>query len=165
MTANTVSCRASLMPSRRAHGFTLVEVLVALVVMSIMALLSWQGIDGMARANNQHRARADDVAAIQTTLLQWRTDLDHMMEAGQTPPGALATAARAIEFDGRILRITRRFTGDEVRVVAWGSRRVDTSTGASSPYAHVGNGRQLGTKPLAGAKIRMTLTEPLKQAS
>jgi general secretion pathway protein J len=119
------------MPSRRAHGFTLVEVLVALVVMSIMALLSWQGIDGMARANNQHRARADDVAAIQTTLLQWRTDLDHMMEAGQTPPGALATAARAIEFDGRILRITRRFTGDEVRVVAWGSRRVDTSTGAS----------------------------------
>jgi general secretion pathway protein J len=123
--------RDKLAKARPAKGFTLVEVLVALVVMSIMALLSWQGIDGMARANSQHRARADDVAAIQTALLQWRTDLDHMMEAGQTPPGALATAARAIEFDGRVLRITRRFTGDEVRVVAWGSRRIDTATGTS----------------------------------
>ncbi|MBS7806178.1 prepilin-type N-terminal cleavage/methylation domain-containing protein [Variovorax sp. PCZ-1] len=124
----------------KAKGFTLVEVLVALVVMSLMALLSWQGIDGMAKASNQHRARSDDVAAIQTALLQWRTDLDHMIDASQTPPAALAgssgnaSTAKAVEFDSRVLRITRRFEGDELRVVAWGSRRVETSTGSTRRF-------------------------------
>lgn len=123
----------------QAKGFTLVEVLVALVVMSLMALLSWQGIDGMAKASAQHRARSDDVAAIQTALLQWRTDLDHMIDASQTPPAALAgaasaSAAKAVEFDSRVLRITRRFDGDELRVIAWGSRRVETATGSSRRF-------------------------------
>jgi general secretion pathway protein J len=120
-----------------AFGFTLVEVLVALVVMSLMALLSWQGIDGMARATTQHRARSDDVAAVQTALLQWRTDLDHMMDASQTLPAALAggsgsgstSTAKAVEFDSRVLLITRRFEADEIRVVAWGSRSAETDAG------------------------------------
>lgn len=123
----------------QTKGFTLVEVLVALVVMSLMALLSWQGIDGMAKASAQHRARSDEVAAIQTALLQWRTDLDHMVDSSQTPPAAFAgagsaSAAKAVEFDGRVLRITRRFDGDELRVIAWGSRRVETATGSSRRF-------------------------------
>lgn len=123
-----------------SKGFTLVEVLVALVVMSIMAVLSWQGIDGMAKASAQHRNRSDDVAAVQTALLQWRTDLDHMIDASQTPPAALAAGAgnsgtaKAVEFDSRILRITRRYEGDELRVIAWGSRRVETATGDSRRF-------------------------------
>jgi general secretion pathway protein J len=119
------------------EGFTLIEVLVALVVMSLMAVLTWQGVDGMAKASSQHRSRADDVAAIQTALLQWRTDLDHMIDASQTAPVALdgsASAAKAIEFDARALRITRRYTGDEIRVVAWGSRRVETETGGNRRF-------------------------------
>ncbi len=114
-------------------GFTLIEVMVALVVMSIMAVLTWQGIDGMAKASSQHRARSDEVAAIQTALLQWRTDLDHMVDASQTPPAALgggADAAKAIEFDSRVLRITRRYLGDEVRVIAWGTRRLESRAGS-----------------------------------
>ncbi len=122
---------------RRSTGFTLIEVLVALVVVSLMAVLTWQGIDGMAKASNQHRSRADDVAAIQTALLQWRTDLDQMIDASQTPPAAVgsgANTAKAIEFDSRVLRITRRFTGDEIRVVAWGSRRIETATGSTRRF-------------------------------
>ena len=117
------------------RGFTLIEVLIALVVMSIMAVLTWQGIDGMARATKQHRDRADEVASIQTALAQWRTDLDHLIDASQTPPAALGgsqgntSPARAIEFDSRVLRITRRYAGDELRVIAWGSRNVDTPLG------------------------------------
>lgn len=119
----------------------MIEVMVALVVMAIMAVLTWQGVDGMAKANAQYRARSDDVAAIQTALLQWRTDLDQMIDASQTPPAALgnnannsASTARAIEFDSRVLRITRRFLGDEMRVVAWGTRRVESSTGGQRSF-------------------------------
>jgi general secretion pathway protein J len=32
------------------RGFTLVEVLVALVVMAVLASMAWQGIDGIARS-------------------------------------------------------------------------------------------------------------------
>ena len=123
--------------ARRAageQGFTLVEVLVALLVMSIMAVLSWQGIDGMARANELNRQRADELAAVQTGLQQWKTDLDQMIEPRLAPaaPTALSTsAAKAIEFDGRVLRVTRMMGVDEVRVVAWGSRRVELATGSS----------------------------------
>jgi general secretion pathway protein J len=118
-----------------ALGFTLIEVLVALVVMALMALLTWQGVDGMSKATDQHRARADEVAAVQTALLQWRTDLDHMLDASQAlpAPGA-ANTAKAIEFDARVLRITRRFEGDEIRVVAWGSRRIETPTGSARRF-------------------------------
>ncbi len=122
----------------KSDGFTLIEVMVALVVMSIMAVLSWQGIDGMAKASAQHRTRSDEVAAVQTALLQWRTDLDHMIDASQTPPLAQATAsssasvAKSVEFDNRILRITRRFEGDELRVVAWGSGTAQAATGSSA---------------------------------
>lgn len=123
--------------SCKQRGFTLIEVLVALVVMSLMAVLTWQGIDGMAKASSQHRNRADDVAAIQTALLQWRTDLDQMIDASQTPPvvlGGSANTAKAIEFDSRVLRITRRYQGDEMRVVAWGARRVDTARGSTRRF-------------------------------
>ena len=34
---------------KRSRGFTLVELLVAIVVMSMLALLSWRSIDGMTR--------------------------------------------------------------------------------------------------------------------
>jgi general secretion pathway protein J len=122
------------------RGFTLIEVLIALVVMSIMAVLTWQGVDGMARATQQHRDRSDEVAAIQTALSQWRTDLDHMIDASQTPPAVQGSAqpnqntARAIEFDSRVLRVTRRFAADELRVIAWGSRNVDTPQGVQRRF-------------------------------
>ncbi len=124
----------------RSRGFTLIEVLIALVVMSIMAVLTWQGVDGMARATQQHRERADAVAAIQTALAQWRTDLDHMIDAAQTPPAVFGnrqqsqSPARAIDFDSRVIRITRRFAGDELRVVAWGSRNVQMPQGVQRRF-------------------------------
>jgi general secretion pathway protein J len=134
---NTCSLTPIYCPAIHTHwqrGFTLIEVMVALVVMSLMAVLTWQGIDGMAKATAQHRSRTDDVAAVQTALLQWRTDLDQMIDASQTPPTALgggASAAQAAEFDGRILRITRRYSANEIRVVAWGTRRVESQTGTA----------------------------------
>lgn len=99
-----------------ALGFTLVELLVALFVMSILALMSWRGIDSMARAQEISRERADSVATMQTVLAQWQTDLDQMLQTGQTS---------AVDYDGRVLRITRRYGETEMRVVGWSRRDVD----------------------------------------
>ena len=38
------------------RGFTLIELLVAIAVMALIAILSWRGLDGMVRAQEQTRA-------------------------------------------------------------------------------------------------------------
>ena len=86
---------------RRAScsGFTLIELLVAISIMALMALLSWRGLDGMARAQGQLAQRADEVLTLQAGLNQWATDLDAVVQLPQT---------QALEWDGRALRMTRR---------------------------------------------------------
>lgn len=107
-----------LLPQRQ-HGFTLIELLVAIFIMSLLALMSWRGIDSMARAQEASRERADHVATLQTALAQWQADLD---QAFQTP------TLNAIDFDCRMLRITRRYSDTELRVVGWARRGVGEQT-------------------------------------
>ena len=116
--------------ARRPSGFTLIEVLVALTIMAVMAMLTWRGIDGMARAQESTRRYTDDVLALQAGLSQWRADLDAMMVWPVTDGSpALSTSAsqRSLSWDGRLLRITRTSAGEPaggLRVVAW-TRRPD----------------------------------------
>lgn len=100
----------------RHRGFTLVELLVALFAMALLAVLSWQGLDGMSRAQVQTEARADEVLTLQTGLAQWGADLDGVMQLPQFS---------AIDWNGRVLRITRSATSsaaDGMVVVAWTRR-------------------------------------------
>jgi general secretion pathway protein J len=103
-------------PVRRARGFTLVELLVALFALAVLASLSWRGLDSMIRTRAITEARADEVLAVQTGLAQWAADLEAIEEF---PP------ASALEWNGRVLRLTRRGTAapaDGVRVVGWTRR-------------------------------------------
>ena len=59
---------------RGQPGFTLVELLVAIAVMALLAIVSWRGLDGMVRAQQITRERADAVLELQTVLAQWGTD-------------------------------------------------------------------------------------------
>lgn len=111
----------------RDGGFTLVELLVALAAMALLSAMAWRGIDAMGRAQSSTRAFGADVQALQAGLGQWTSDLDAV---------AVMPAVTAIDFDGRVLRITRRWpydalgsaadsAGGGLRVVAWGLRDVD----------------------------------------
>jgi general secretion pathway protein J len=101
---------------QRALGFTLVELLVSLFALALMATLSWQGLDGMMRAQRITEERADEVLALQTGLAQWSADLETLVQIPQLA---------ALEWNGRVLRMTRRGTAsvtDGLRVVAWARR-------------------------------------------
>lgn len=107
------------MPQR---GFTLVEMLVALFAMALLAIMSWRGLDGMSRAQEQTESRAADVLTLQVGLAQWAADLDALIEIPQ---------AAALDWNGRVLRLTRRGTSsvvDGVLVVGW-TRRVVNGNG------------------------------------
>lgn len=122
------------LPSRRKlAGFTLVEVLVALSVMAMMALMSWRGVDAMLRTHRQLQARADQVQALQTGLAQWQADLNQLATWPQVP---------AWDWDGNVLRLTRQavLPGEGVQVVAWVWRRTGPQAGQwlrwQSPAQH-----------------------------
>ena len=83
---------------RGSRGFTLVELLVALFALSLMAVMSWRGLDGMVRAQAQTQTRADDVLALQVGLQQWQADLDAIQQMPQMS---------ALDWNGRVLRMTR----------------------------------------------------------
>jgi general secretion pathway protein J len=111
--------RASCHSRRSDRGFTLIELLVAISVMALLAVLSWRGLDGMARSQAQTSQRADEVLNLQAGLGQWKVDLDSLTQM-QTPTPQVTNLA----WDGRVLRLTRRATnvGDGLVVVAWTRR-------------------------------------------
>lgn len=114
---------------RPARGFTLIELLVALSVMALLALLSWRGIDGMARVQADMRERMDGVVSLQTGLAQWSADLDAVVETAQVS---------GIDYDGRVLRLTRRDTtlaDSPVRVVGWARRVIEWHNGGRGSWA------------------------------
>ncbi len=107
---------------RRARGFTLIELMVAISIMALMAVLSWRGLSGMTLAQARLQQRADEVLTLQAGLAQWGIDLDEMIQLPQT---------QALDWDGRALRLTRRSASEDgVRVVAWSRRAGDIGEGA-----------------------------------
>ena len=114
--------------ARQQDGFTLVELLVALMVMALLAVMGWRGLDGMVRATAQTQQRSDALMALQTGLSQWGADLDAMVQPPRTGPAqAGANALDALDWNGQTLRITRTDPGAPgagLRVVAWSRRDV-----------------------------------------
>src|SRR4051794_30166446 len=94
----------------QARGFTLVEVLVALVIMAVIAGMAWQGIDALARTRATTEERMEKTLRLNTALAQWEQDLTAVVDTGAVP--------RALDFDGSSLRLTRR-TESGVQLVVW----------------------------------------------
>jgi len=98
--------------SSPARGFTLVEVLVAMVVMAIMSLMAWQGVDGIARTRESNQVRLEQILRLETVMAQWEHDLASLQET---------TAVPALRCDGQNVRLTRRAEGG-MQVVLWSLR-------------------------------------------
>jgi general secretion pathway protein J len=100
------------MRHRSPRGFTLVEVMVALAVLALIAVLGWQGIDGIVRTRDASNERLEAMLKLNTVLAQWEADLGALQATPDVPP---------LAFDGRTLRLTRR-TDEGLQIVAWAVR-------------------------------------------
>jgi general secretion pathway protein J len=96
----------------RGHGFTLVEVLVAMMIMAILALMAWQGVDGIVRTRDASQARLERILRLNTVLAQWEQDLSAVQDSAAVP---------GLSFDGATVRLTRRAEGG-MQVVTWSLR-------------------------------------------
>lgn len=97
---------------RRCRGFTLVEVLVALLIMSLLAVMAWQGVSGMINARDSSQQRLEATLRLNTALAQWQQDLLSIQETPVAPP---------LRFDGASLVLTRR-TPAGLQLVVWSLR-------------------------------------------
>ena len=103
----------------KARGFTLVEVLVAMMIMAILAVMAWQGVDGIVRARTVSQARLEQTLRLNTVLGQLEQDVQAIQDTRAVDP---------LTFDGATLRITRRAeTG--VQVVTWSLKPKPDATG------------------------------------
>ena len=106
---------------RLANGFTLIELMIAISIMALMAVLTWRGIDGMTSAQARLKERADAVLSLQAGLNQWGADLDAVVSF---------PSVASMDWDGRALRLTRRLASraagqtEDAVVVAWARRDV-----------------------------------------
>jgi prepilin-type N-terminal cleavage/methylation domain-containing protein len=57
------------------QGFTLIELLVALAIVSLVAILSWQGLDNVIRLTQRVRDRDDQWEQLRATMAQLEKDL------------------------------------------------------------------------------------------
>jgi general secretion pathway protein J len=97
---------------RRNAGFTLVEVLVALLIMAILSTMAWQGVDGMVRARDASQAAAERTLRLTTVMAQWEQDLSSLYDNANVP---------TLNFDGANLRLARS-TPDGAQIVVWSLR-------------------------------------------
>ena len=95
-----------------SRGFTLIEVLVALVILSVMAAMAWKGLDGITRAREIADGALKRTLRMQSVMQQWSADLNAVVDTG---------VVQALQFDGAALRLTRQTTGG-VQVVVWALR-------------------------------------------
>ena len=138
---------------RAPQGFTLVEVLVALLLMAVMSAMAWRGLDGMLRARDLTQESIERSATLQTALAQWELDLEQVQPTGLVGP--------PLAFDGASLRFTRR-QAQGLQVVVWTLDQGKWCRWASPPVTSLAALRQAwerSEQPLVLAAERLTVFE------
>ena len=64
-----------------ARGFTLVELLVAISILAMVAVLGWRGLDGIVRARTALTEQMEVTRGMQLAFAQMQSDCEHMAGA------------------------------------------------------------------------------------
>jgi general secretion pathway protein J len=133
---------------KAVRGFTLVEVLVAMMILALMAGMAWRGVDGIVRTRDASQRQLEQTLRLNTVIGQWETDLAAVHDSGAVP---------AMQFDGATLRLTRGASGG-VQVVTWTLRPDPAGTALlrwAGPVATTGGALQeswLASQQLQGGE-------------
>jgi general secretion pathway protein J len=93
------------MSIRSARGFTLLELLVAIAVFAVMALMAYGGLDSVLSQRRAVETRLNEIAQLQKAYMRLRTDLQQIRNrpvrdayGDEVPAVFLAPSAPILEF-------------------------------------------------------------------
>jgi general secretion pathway protein J len=112
----------------RSSGFTLVEVMVALVIMAVLSALAMRGMEALMRAKDAALAATDRTLKLNSGMSQFEYDMSMVVDSKVLP--------KAIMFDGATLRVARR-TPQGVQLVLWTLQDRRWQRWASPPVVHM----------------------------
>ena len=85
------------MTPRRQAGFTLIEVIIAIMIMAIISLISWRAIDSVALTSRKLDQHTDEALALQRAFDQFERDVAARSVVQAEPSAAEAPAAPGAE--------------------------------------------------------------------
>ena len=117
-------------PARQkaVHGFTLIEVLVALLILSVLAATASKGLDAISTARQVADGSLQQTLRLQSVMTQMEADLSQVIDT---------QIVAGMQFDGANLRLTRRSAAG-VQVIVWTVRERRLLRWASPETARVG---------------------------
>lgn len=62
------------------RGFTLVELLVAIAILAMVAVLGWRGLDGIVRSREALTAQMETARGLQLAFAQLQSDGEHLVD-------------------------------------------------------------------------------------
>lgn len=93
------------MSSRASRGFTLLELLVAIAIFAILALMAYGGLDSVLNQRRAVEQRLDQIAQLQKAYMRLRTDLQQIRNrpvrdafGDEVPAVLLSPGASILEF-------------------------------------------------------------------
>ncbi len=93
----------------RPSGFTLIEVLVSLLILSVLAATCWKGVDAISSARTVAESHLQRTLRLQAVMTQIEADVGEVLDLKVVDP---------LIVDGTHMRLTRRGAGG-VQVVVW----------------------------------------------
>ncbi len=118
--------------SKSQQGFTLIEVMVAIMLMAVVSLIAWRGLDSVTRADQHLQASTEQTEALLRAVNQLQRDLSlrasvELSAPGNTeddtakPAGLAAVSVRSSDSKGFRLDIIRSApaAGDGLLRVRW----------------------------------------------
>jgi general secretion pathway protein J len=97
------------MNARRRHrGFTLVELLVAIAVLAIVAVLGWRGLDGIIRSRQSLTITMEQTRGLQLAFAQMQSDCEHLV-----PDTALRSRPNLLAENDRLTLVRTVFVENE----------------------------------------------------
>ncbi len=153
------------MKARRATGFTLVEMLVAITIMAVLGLIAWRGLEQLIA----QRTRLDDITAdteqVVRTLSQFERDVAQRVPdalvVGRTLPGSALPFAVDVDVDTNgqpRIRVLRARAGGGTVNVLW-SVEAGTLVRTASTANAAGADRVALLESVSGVGVRLLLAD------
>ena len=113
--------------SNSQQGFTLIEVMVAIMLMALVSVIAWRGLDSVTRADQHLQASTEQTEGLLRALKQMQRDISLRASVELAEPGTAkdaglaAVTVRSSDSKGFRLEVIRSApaTGDGLQRVRW----------------------------------------------